>query len=120
MIMRTRRMPPMKKAPQRYQCPDCKAEGQPAKPRSAFYWDRRRRSLYCREHHDKRNAARQAERLDPASPAYDREFHVRRKMTQRSYYRRKLDPTSPEYDPELHQRQLEAKRAYAKRKKGQA
>jgi hypothetical protein len=102
-----------------FTCPDCEAKGWSKLPGGEFYWDGRKRSLYCREHHDKRNAARQAARLDPTGPEYDPDFHAGRKKTQRSYYRRKLDPASPDYDPELHERQLEAKRAYAQRAKQQ-
>lgn len=102
-----------------YRCPDCDAEGGGRQPASAFYWTLYR-STYCRRHHDARAAARQAERLDPASPEYDATFHEARKASSRRYHRRKLDPSSPDYDPALHARQLAAKmRSYEKRRKKQ-
>jgi len=101
-------------------CPDCVSEGKESPTTAdAFYWVGKKQSQYCREHHDRRNAVRQAERLNPASPDYDPAFHEQRKRTQQSYYQRKLNPASPDYDPELHARQRAAKlAAYEKRKKG--
>lgn len=89
-----------------YHCPDCPT-GQPI---SRFYvGEDGKRATYCKTHHNRRNAARQADRLNPESPNYDPDFHKRRTSTWGKYHRRKLDPKSPEYDKALHERQLAAK-----------
>lgn len=98
-----------------YTCPDCAELGLPDLPEDAFYHNRYR-MLYCKKHHNKRNAERQAARQDPTSPAYDSVFHAAQKERRWDYAWRKLQPNSPDYDPELHERQkLAKKKSYRKR-----
>lgn len=84
-----------KKTTRLFRCPDCAAEGGPDLPLSEFYFYTKR-STYCIRHHNLRNSARQVERLDPKSPAYDPEFHARRKAAKRAWAQRKLSHGGPE------------------------